>query len=95
MNARYHCLEIRSQAIGMIITGMTQKDVATKLGVSLRSIERWWRKHKLGKSRKTEIHPGRKSSVQKAAKIRISKSVGKRGKSTRKLAEIVSRRGYP
>ena len=77
MNVRDQRLEIRSQAIGMIITGMIQKDVATKLGVSLRSIKRWWRKHKLGKSQKNEVHPGRKSSVQKAAKMIISNQSAK------------------
>ena len=95
MNVRDHGLEIRNQAIGMLNTGITQKHVATKLQVSLRSIERWWRKQKLGKSQKTESRPGRNSSIQKAAKIIISKSIGKRNKSTRKLAEKMSRRGYP
>ena len=95
MNVRDHGLEIRNQAIGMLSTGMTQKDVATKLQVSLRSIERWWRKQKLGKSQKTEARPGRNFSIQKAAKIIISKSLSKRRKSTRNLVEIVSSRGYP
>ena len=78
MNLRHHGLEIRNQAIGMLNTGMTQNHVATKLQVSLRSIERWWRKQKLGKSQKTESRPERNSSIQKAAKIIISKSLGKK-----------------
>ena len=95
MNVRDHGLELRTQAIGMLNAGMTQKDVALKLRVSLRSIERWWNKEKLGESQKTKSRPGRNSTVKKAAKIMISKSLGKRGKSTRKLARIVSNRGYP
>ncbi|KAI6647013.1 hypothetical protein LOD99_9012 [Oopsacas minuta] len=94
MNVKDHGLEIRNQAIGMLNTGMTQKDVAIKLQVSLRSIKRWWCKQKARKISKTVAHPGRNSSVQKAAKIIISKSLGKRYKSTRKLADIVTSRDY-
>ena len=84
-------LEARNQAIGMLTAGMTQKYVVTELWVSLRSIERWWRKHRLGESQETKIRPGRNSTVKKAAILMISKSLGKRGKSTKKLPEIVKR----
>ena len=52
-------------------------------------------KEKFGESQKTKSRSGRYSTVKKVAKIMISKSLGKRGKSTRKLARIVSDRGYP
>ena len=95
MNVQDYGIKVRSEAIGMLKAGLAQKDVASRFQVSLRSIERWWRNEKLGKSQETKSRPGRKSTIQKAAKIIISKSLGKRCKSTRILAEIVSRRGYP
>ena len=58
MNVRDHGLELRTQAIGMLSAGMTQKDVALNLRVSLNSIERWWHKVKLGESQKTDSRPG-------------------------------------
>ena len=67
------------QAIGTLNAGMTQKDVALKVRSSLRSIERWWHKEKLGESQKTKCRPGRSSTFKKAAKIMISKSLGKEG----------------
>ena len=84
-------LEARNRAIGVLTADMTQKYVVTELWVSLRSIERWWRKHKLGGSQETKMLPGRNSTVEKAVNLMISKSLGKRGKSTRKLSEIVKR----
>ena len=69
MNVRDHGLDFRTQAIGMLNAGMSQKDIALKLRVSLRSIERWWHKEKLGESQKTKSRPGRNSTVKKVAKL--------------------------
>ena len=59
MDVKNHGLAVRLRAIGMIQAGMTQKKVATELHVSLRSIERWWKADKLGKSQETKPRCGR------------------------------------
>ncbi|KAI6653993.1 Transposable element tcb1 transposase [Oopsacas minuta] len=41
MNVGDHGIAIRSKAIGMLEAGISQKDVALRLGAGLRSIKRW------------------------------------------------------
>ena len=57
MNVQDYGIKVRSEAIGMLKAGLAQKDVASRFQVSLRSIERWWRNEKLGKSQETKSRP--------------------------------------
>ena len=41
---------IRHRAIGMIIDGMKQKDVASSLKKPLRTVQRWWSRYNRGKT---------------------------------------------
>ena len=94
MDVKNHGLAVRSRAIGMIQAGMTQKEVATELHVSLRSIERWWKADKLGKSQETKPRCGRPKLLNRVSKIIITKSLRKRGKSTREIARKLTNKGY-
>ena len=49
-----------------------------KLGVNIRTIQRWWRLFKNGLSLENQGGRGRKSSVPKIAKIVITNSIGKK-----------------
>ena len=93
-DVKNHGLAVRSRAIGMIQGGMTQKSVATELHVSLRSVERWWRAEKLGKSQETKPRCGRPKLLNRVPKIIITKSLGNRGKSTREIARKLNNKGY-
>ena len=84
----------RERAIGMLEAGSTQKVVAEKFGVSVRSVKTWWKNHKDGKSMDIQPGRGRKSKLSKVAKIVISKSLTKRGHSTRKLAAKLTSKGH-
>ena len=42
MDVRDHGLEVRSQAIGMLRSGLSQQNVSLELDVSVRSVKRWW-----------------------------------------------------
>ena len=82
-------------AVGPLVqAGMTQKKVATELHVSLRSIERWWRADNLGKSQETKPRCGRPKLLNRVSKIIITKSLRKRGKSTREIARKLTNKGY-
>ncbi|KAI6648720.1 Arylsulfatase B-like [Oopsacas minuta] len=48
MNVGDHGVELRSKAIGMLEGDITQKEVATRLSVGVRSVRRWWSQHKCG-----------------------------------------------
>ena len=45
-----HSIIIRSQAVGMLQAGSSQRFVSMKLGVNIRTIQRWWRLFKNGLS---------------------------------------------
>ena len=87
MDVNDHGLELRSQAIGMVVAGMTQKEVAQTFNVSERSIRRWYSIHNSGKTLETKARSGRPPKFHLVAKIGIAKSVTKRRQSTRKLAK--------
>lgn len=93
--AKEYDIEVRSKAVGMLMAGKAQKEVAEELGVNIRTLKRWWALHKAGKSLGNKPGRGRKSTVSKIAKIVIAKSVGKRRQSARKLAKRLTRHGYP
>ena len=85
----------RAKAIGMLEAGVTQKQVSQALGKTTRTISNWWRRNKLDQSLSDKPRSGRPLSLTRTAKIVISKSVGKRHQSTRKLAKRLTVRGHP
>ena len=85
----------RNEAMGMLEGGKTQRVVAENFGVSVRTIERWYRKHKKGQSLGIKKGRGRKGTLSRVAKIVIKKSLEKRRFSTRKLAAKLTARGHP
>ena len=95
MDVNDHGYGLRSRAIGMILAGTSHKKVAQILGVSERSIGRWYRVHKSGGTLETKRRSGRPPKFQRAAKIAIAKSLTIRRQSTRKLARRITNMGYP
>ena len=87
--------QLRSRSIGMIEAGMTQKSAATACGMNLRTVERWWQRHRHGCSLQDKPRSGRPSALTAVAKIVIRKSLDRRGFSTRKLSSKLSAKGYP
>ena len=81
-----HSIIIRSQAVGMLQAGSSQRFVSMKLGVNIRTIQRRWRLFKNGLSLENQGVRGRKSSVPKIAKIVITKYIGKKRRSVRSLS---------
>ncbi|KAI6659503.1 hypothetical protein LOD99_10751 [Oopsacas minuta] len=57
MNIKDHGLSIRLEAIAMLKTVIEQKIVASRLGVGLRPIRRWWHNEKHGKDQDTKLRP--------------------------------------
>ena len=88
-----HAIRTRHIAIGMLLGGKTQRNVAIELGADIRTIRRWWASYTLGKSLKNLPGRGRKDSIPRVAKIVISKSVSKRQQSTRKLSKRLKVKG--
>ena len=80
-------LEVRGRAIGMIEAGMKQKKVAEAVGVSLRTLEYWWANYKKTGSVSKKKRTGRPRVLGRIEKIIISKSVGKKRQSCRKLSK--------
>ena len=66
-----------------------------ELGVSICIIGRWVSYDRAGEPLESSIDCGRKSSVSRVAKIVISKSMVKRGQSTRTLARKLTAMGHP
>ena len=86
--------EFRAQAIGMLEAGTNQAKVAELMKVSVRTVKRWWKRWTSNKSLLDEKRSGRPSVLGKKAKLVISKSVHKRGWSTRKLANKLTSHGH-
>ena len=91
---REYSVSLRSRAVGMLQGGLTQKSVASQLYVNIRTIRRWWRLFQNEDSLENKNGRGRKLSVPKPAKIIISKSIGKKRHSVRKLSRNLKSRGY-
>ena len=66
---------------------------AQRLGVNIRSVQRWWPSDNLGYSKDSMPTSGRPPKIDRVAKIVITKSLGKRRQSTRKFALRLSRGG--
>ena len=54
MDVNDYVQELRSRAVGMVLAGMSHKDVAHTLNVCERSIRRWYRVHKSGATLQTK-----------------------------------------
>ena len=86
---------LRASAIGMLEAGKSQGEVARTLGKTTRTINNWWKRHKLNVSLQDKPRSGRPSSIKRVAKIVISKSLGKRRQSTRNIAKRLTAQGNP
>ena len=51
--------ELRFRDLGMVLAGMSHKDVAHTLNVCERSIRRWYRVHKSGATLETKERSGK------------------------------------
>ena len=85
----------RMRAIGKLEEGCTQIKVAQELGVNVRTVKRWWSRWKTEKSVDFRKKSGRPKILKKEAKLVISKSMHKRGWSSRKLSNKLTARGHP
>ena len=89
-----YSITIRSQAVGMLQAGSDQKFVSLKLGVNIRTVQRWWRLFRNDLSLENKGGRGRKSSVPKVAKIVITKSIGKKRHFVRSLSRKLKLKGH-
>ena len=95
MDVNDHGLELRSRAIGMVTVGMSQKEVASTLNVSERSIRRWYKAHKSVDTLETKDRSELPPKIHSSLKLSSPKSLNKRRQSTRKLATKKTSMGYP
>ncbi|KAI6651203.1 hypothetical protein LOD99_5350 [Oopsacas minuta] len=72
MNVRLEKVEVRNRAIGMLLSGKTQKTVALSLGKDVSTIQRWWYKHKAHKSLQHKRGAGRPKKLPRVSKIVIA-----------------------
>ena len=86
MNVSDYGLSLRSKAIGMVELGISKKEVARRLNVRYRSVRKWQQLNISGKSLETKSRSGRPPILDRVSKIVISKFLGKRRQSTRKIA---------
>ena len=77
----------------MLKAGESTKMVAQRLNVNIRSVQRWWRSDNLGYSMDSMPKSRRPPKIDRVAKIVITKSLGKRRQSTRKIASRLTRGG--
>ena len=79
----------------MLKAGLTQESVARQLGTTIRTVRRWWCRAKSGNSLENLKGRGRKTAIDKVAKILIAKTFGKKRKSTSKISQILKNKGFP
>ena len=84
----------RCKAVAQLEAGKTQSEVARGIGVSIRTVRRWWKKHQTGQELTNAPGRGRKPKLSKAAKITISKSLTKSAQLTCKLAARLTSEGH-
>ncbi|KAI6651890.1 hypothetical protein LOD99_4769 [Oopsacas minuta] len=78
----------------MIEGGMTQKDVANHLSKGIATIKRCWKRHINNQSLNHRPGAGRPLKLNPVAKMIISKSLGKRHQSIRRLSEKLKSKGH-
>ena len=81
----------RLLATGMLESGISQKQIAQTLGVTDKTIWNWKTRSLSGKSMADKPRSGLPKRISRVPNIIITKSLGKRWQSTRKLARIVER----
>jgi transposase len=87
-------LNLRHQAVGMILGGKSSREVAKALKVNQSSVVRWFQKHNSGEDLSDRKRSGRPTVMSKISKMVVSKSLTKKRQSTRKLAERLTRHGH-
>ena len=87
-------IEIRMRAVGMLEGGLTQKEVASRLGKSIRTIKRWWKRHINNERLHHKPGAGSPTKLNPVAKMIIGKSLGNRHQSTRRLTAKLKSKGY-
>ena len=78
MDVNDHGIELSNRAIRMLKAGLTLKKVSETLDISLRSVQRWSSREKLGQSLGTLPRSGRPKILSRVSKIIISKTLCKR-----------------
>ena len=71
-------LGLRWKAVGLMTSGLTSRQVASRLGAQQSSVSRWFKKDKRGESLEDEKRSGRPSIHNKISKMVLSKSLTKR-----------------
>ena len=84
----------RCKAVAQLEAGKNQSEVARGIGVSIRTVKRWWKKHQTGQELTKTPGRGRKPKLLKAAKITISKSLTKSAQSICQLAARLTSKGH-
>ena len=69
------------KAVAQLEGSKTQSEVAREIGVYIRMVKRWWKKHQMGQELTNAPGRGRKPKLLKAAKITILKSLTKSAQS--------------
>ena len=87
-------INLRHQAIGMMMTGKSSREVGKVLGVDHSSVSRWYKRYQDGESLIDRKRSGRPTVQKKVSKLVLAKSLTKKRQSTRKLAERLSRSGH-
>ena len=95
MDVKFKTSQVRNRAVGLLLADITQNNVAKRVGKYIRTIKRWWLKHKKGESLEHRPGAGRPKKLSRISKITIAKSLGKRGQSTRSLAKRIPAMGNP
>lgn len=85
--------EVRGRAVGMLEGGMSQKKVADSVGISVRTLKRWWKQYRSTGNLQKGKSTGRPPVLKRIQKIVISKSVGKKRQSVRKMAAKFEKMG--
>ena len=87
-------INLRHQAMGMMMTGKSSREVGKVLGVDHSSVSRWYKRYQDGESLLDRKRSGRPTVQTKVSKLVLAKSLTKKRQSTRKLAERLSRSGH-
>ena len=80
--------------MGMLKAGLTQQKVVTHFGITVRTVRRCWSRVQSGHSLENMGGRGRKSAFGRVSKIIISKTLGKKRKSTRKISQALKSKGF-
>ena len=94
MDVNDHGNELRSRVIGMLRAGLTMKKVSERINVSLRSVQIWSHRDKLGQTLGTLARSGRPKSSPESQKSSFRRLWAKEGKSTRLIARNLVNSGY-